>query len=294
MVAQAAKALLRAEKPLIWAGAGVLSSGATVELQELAELIATPVFTTMPGKSAIDENHPLALGAGVGTTTLPAYRWLNESDVMLALGSSLTRTPYGQHLQGPRKGKFKIHNTVNPDDVNSEEYANIALIGDTRLCIIALIEEIRAQTGGAGKNGNMKIVTAEVAKLKGIWLKEWEPVLQSDEEPISYYRVIHGTSATSASTRYATVRFLSVIFICGAEMNQHLDLPNSIVTHDAGAPRDCMVPFYKATIPHSYIGWGKTTHLGFGIPLMIGAKMAAPDKFCCASLHSLQLLSDRP
>ena len=48
----------------------------------------------------------------------------------------------------------------------------------------------------------------------------------------------------------------------------------------AGAPRDCIVPFYEATVPHSYIGWGKTTHLGFGIPLMIGAKMACPDKMC--------------
>ena len=52
------------------------------------------------------------------------------------------------------------------------------------------------------------------------------------------------------------------------------------MTHDAGAPRDTIVPFFSATIPHSYIGWGKTTHLGFGIPLMIGAKMAQPEKFC--------------
>lgn len=198
MIAEAASALLSAEKPLIWAGAGVLASGATAELQELAELIATPVFTTMPGKSAIDEEHPLSLGAGVATTTLPAYRWLNESDVMIALGSSLTRTPYGQHLQGPRKGKFKIHNTVNENDINSEEYANIALVGDTKLCIIALIEEIQAQTGGSGKNGNMEVVTAEVAKLKRSWLKEWESVLQSDEEPVSYYRVIHGRPTLSA------------------------------------------------------------------------------------------------
>ena len=64
------------------------------------------------------------------------------------------------------------------------------------------------------------------------------------------------------------------------EINQHLDKENSIVTHDAGAPRDSIVPFYEATVPHSYVGWGKTTHLGFGIPLMIGAKMANPDKFC--------------
>ena len=64
------------------------------------------------------------------------------------------------------------------------------------------------------------------------------------------------------------------------EINQVLDHDNSMVTHDAGAPRDSIVPFYTATTPHSYIGWGKTTHLGFGIPLMIGAKMANPDKFC--------------
>ena len=54
----------------------------------------------------------------------------------------------------------------------------------------------------------------------------------------------------------------------------------AIVTHDAGAPRDSIVPFYTATVPNSYIGWGKTTHLGFGLPLMIGAKLAHPDKFC--------------
>ena len=52
------------------------------------------------------------------------------------------------------------------------------------------------------------------------------------------------------------------------------------MTHDAGAPRDSMVPFFTATAPHSYVGWGKTTHLGFGIPLMIGAKLARPDRFC--------------
>ncbi|MDD9994693.1 MAG: thiamine pyrophosphate-dependent enzyme, partial [Dehalococcoidia bacterium] len=60
----------------------------------------------------------------------------------------------------------------------------------------------------------------------------------------------------------------------------NLDLEGSIVTHDAGAPRDQMVPFFTATSPHSYVGWGKTTHLGFSIPLMIGAKQAMPDRFC--------------
>ena len=64
------------------------------------------------------------------------------------------------------------------------------------------------------------------------------------------------------------------------ELNENLDHDNSMVTHDAGAPRDQLVPFYRATTPHSYIGWGKTTHLGFSIPLMIGAKQAMPERFC--------------
>ena len=248
-IAAAAKALLGAKKPMIWAGAGVLFSGATDALRELAELTATPVFTTMPGKSAIDERHPLALGAGSGATTLAAHRWLTDSDVLLALGSSLTRTPYGQRI---KPGKFVIHNSINPDDINKDEAADIGLVGDTQLTIQALIEAVKAQTGGAGDRAQ---VEAEVAAVKAEWMAEWASVLTSDDEPLTYYRVIH-------------------------EINQNLDLENSIVTHDAGAPRDSIVPFHNATAPHSFIGWGKTTHLGFGIPLMIGAKMAEPDKFC--------------
>ena len=86
-------------------------------------------------------------------------------------------------------------------------------------------------------------------------MQDWNPILNSDEDPLNYYRIIN-------------------------EIYKNIDPEKSIVTHDAGAPRDCMVPFYEATIPNSYIGWGKTTHLGFGIPLMIGAKMAHPEKFC--------------
>lgn len=250
-IAAALDLLRRADKPMIWAGAGVLSAQATSGLRALAELTAMPVFTTMPGKSAFDERHPLALGAGSGTTTGPAHAWLTSCDVMLALGTSLTRTPYGQAIA---PGKRLIHNTVNADDINKDEAAEVALVGDTQLTIAALIDAIKTETGGAGF-GDRAAVEAAVAESKAQWLAEWSALLTSDEEPIGYYRVIH-------------------------EINQCLDLENSIVTHDAGAPRDSIVPFHNATTPHSYIGWGKTTHLGFGIPLMIGAKMAMPEKFC--------------
>ena len=247
----AADAIIAAKRTVIWAGAGVLFARATDALRELAELIATPVFCTMPGKSAIDERHPLALGAGSGTTTYPAHEWLTESDVLVALGSSLTRTPYGQKV---KPGKTIIHNTNNADELNKDEAVDVGLVGDTRLTIEALIACIKAKTGGRGVGDRAKVESA-VAAAKAKWMTEWTPVLTADEEPINYYRVIQA-------------------------LNDTLDHDNSIVTHDAGAPRDTIVPFYTATTPHSYIGWGKTTHLGFGIPLMIGAKMAEPKKFC--------------
>ncbi len=246
------KALRAAKNPVLWAGQGVLMSRATGDLRELAELTGLPVFCTMPGKSAMDERHPLSLGAGSGLTTMAAGKWLSECDLILALGSSLTRTFYGQPVRS--NNKVLIQNTDNPDDINKDESVHIGLLGDTRLTIQALIEEVRKQVGDNGI-GDAQKTQSEIAETKTTWLNEWSALLDSDEEPLNTYRVIN-------------------------EINKNLDLENSIVTHDAGAPRDSIVPFYNATTPHSYVGWGKTTHLGFGIPLMIGAKMANPDRFC--------------
>jgi len=251
-IKDAVKALREAANPVLWAGQGVLMADATEDLRELAELTGLPVFCTMPGKSAMDERHPLCLGAGSGLTTMAAGKRLSECDLIMALGSSLTRTFYGQPIRS--NNKVLIQNTDNPHDINKDESVDIGLLGDTRLTIRALIDEIKDQTGDECI-GNIEKTKSEIAEIKKAWLEEWNPLLTNDEEPLNTYRVIH-------------------------EIDQTLDRENSIVTHDAGAPRDSFVPFYTATRPHSYVGWGKTTHLGFGIPLMIGAKMANPDKFC--------------
>ena len=250
-IRDAVKYLMKAKKPLIWAGGGVLMSGASKELKKLVEFTGIPVFTTMQGKSAFDERHPLSLGAGCGTTTLAAHNWLKNSDVVLVLGSSLTRTPYGQVLSSE---KTLLHNTIDPEDLNKDASAMVGLVGDTKLTLLALMEEFKTE-GFKKDNGEVTQIKKEINVLKKKWMQDWNPILNSGEIPLNYYRIIN-------------------------EIYKNIDPENSIVTHDAGAPRDCMVPFYNATLPNSYIGWGKTTHLGFGIPLMIGAKMAHPDKFC--------------
>jgi thiamine pyrophosphate-dependent acetolactate synthase large subunit-like protein len=250
-VKDAVRQLLGARKPLIWSGMGTLMAEASAELQALAELLEIPVYCTMPGKSGFDERHPLALGAGSSSTGLHARRWIQECDVLLALGSSLTRTSYGQPIPD---GKTIIHNTESIADINKDYNVAVGLPGDTRLAIQMLIDEVKAQLGDKGRKGQTT-VAAEIAEIKQQWMSEWVDLLNSDEVPISPYRVI-------------------------GELERTLDKDNSIVTHDAGAPRDTIMPFYTATVPHSYIGWGKTTHLGYGIPLMIGTKLARPDKFC--------------
>ena len=203
----------------------------------------------MEGKSAFDERHPLALGAGSNTSTGEANTWIQESDVVLALGSSLSLNSYTLRVPS---GKTVIHNTNAPDDINKETACDIALVGDARLTIEALIDELKSQAGPAPLD---KGTSAAVAAARQAWLADWKDLLESDEEPLNTYRVIH-------------------------EIDINVDSENSTVTHDAGAPRDSMVPFFTATNPHSYVGWGKTTHLGMGIPLMIGAKLANPDRFC--------------
>lgn len=250
-VKDAIELLLNAKKPLLWSGMGTLMAEASDELRELAELLDIPVYCTMPGKSGFDERHPLALGAGSGATGLHARRWIQECDVLMALGSSLTRTSYGQPIPD---GKVMIHNTDSIADINKDYNIEVGLPGDTKLTIQMLVDEVKGRLGPNGRKGQSS-VAAEIAEIKQQWLSEWTPLLNSDETPINTYRII-------------------------GELERNLDKDNSIITHDAGAPRDTMMPFYTATIPHSYVGWGKTTHLGYGIPLMIGSKIAKPDKFC--------------
>ena len=250
-VKDAVTQLLAAETPVIWTGQGVLYAEATDLLREFAELTQIPVITTMQGKSAFPDDHPLALGSANRTAPKTVYHWLGASDTLLAIGSGLTRTSFGLDVPD---GKFMIHSTVSPEDINKDYDIDLGLVGDAALTLEALIDEAKAQLGEAGRGTNAAL-QEKIAAVRAEWLAEWAPLLTSDEAPINPYRVVQ-------------------------EINNSVDHANTVLTHDAGNPRDQIMPFYKASAPGGYIGWGKTTHLGYGIPLVMGAKMADPGKFC--------------
>ena len=250
-VREAVRMLLAAKNPILWAGQGVLYARASEALAALAELIPAPVVTTNPGKSAIPESSPLALGASTRSRSKAFTDYVAKADVVLAVGTSLTRTPFGPSVP---PGKTIIHSTNDAGDVNKEYRVDHAVVGDANLVLGALIAEVSRQGGGGGHNA-LASLKEEVAAAKAAWLAEWAKHLDSDEVPINQYRVIRDLMRT-------------------------VDRDNIIVTHDSGSPREQMMPFWETTAPGSYMGWGKSTQLGYGLGITMGAKLAAPDKLC--------------
>jgi thiamine pyrophosphate-dependent acetolactate synthase large subunit-like protein len=250
-VATVAEVLRNAERPVIYAGQGVHYARAWAELRELAETLSSPVTTSLQGKSAFPENHPLALGSGGRSLPKPVHQFLGEADVIFGIGCSFALTGYG--IRMPR-GKTMIHATLDAGDIGKDLRADHALVGDAQLTLQALLAELKGRPGPHAQ-GRSERVAGEIATVREEWLAQWRPKLTSDETPLSPYRVIR-------------------------ELGQAVDPANTVITHDAGSPRDQLSPFWLCTEPLSYIGWGKTTQLGSGLGFAMGAKLARPEALC--------------
>jgi acetolactate synthase-1/2/3 large subunit len=249
-VEEAARVLAAAERPVIYAGQGVHWAKAWDELKALAASWNIPVTTSIEGKSAFPEDHPFSLGSGGRANPRPVKRFLADADVIFGVGCSFALTGFG--VQMP-PDKTIIHATLDPRDLNKDVEVQHALIGDAKLTLAALIQAMEGLD--RSKADARRDVPEKIAQLREEWLAEWAPRLTNDEAPINPYRVI-------------------------AELNAMVDKNRTIITHDAGSPRDQMTPFWQAIAPLSYIGWGKTTQLGYGLGLAMGAKLAKPDHLC--------------
>jgi len=246
-VAEAARLLLGARRPVLHVGHGVLWAQAWDEVRELAELVQAPVMTTMAAKSAFPEDHPLSLGAGGHSITRTAAHFLVKADLVFGVGCSFARGGFSAPIPSGRK---LVQLTLDARDLDKDYAVDHAVIGDAKLVLRQLIDAVKGEIG-APRNGDA--VVAEVRDAKNVYLDEWLPRLTSDETPINPYRVIW-------------------------DLMQAVDRTQTIVTHDSGNPRDQTLTFYEALVPRGYIGWGKSTQLGTGYGIAMGAKLACPDK----------------
>jgi len=250
-VTEVARVLVEARRPVIYAGQGVHYARAWRPLRALAELLEAPVTTSLQGKSAFPEDHPLSLGSGGRSLPRTVHHFLHGADVIFGIGCSFAASNFAVAMP---KNKVIVHATLDPADLNKTVPADYALIGDAGLTLEALVAEVKDRLRGSPR-GRQKEIVQEIKQVKAEWLAQWLPKLTSDAVPLSPYRVLWDLMHT-------------------------VDRANTIITHDAGSPRDQLSPFWECVAPLTYLGWGKTTQLGYGLGLMMGAKLAAPEKLC--------------
>jgi acetolactate synthase-1/2/3 large subunit len=181
--------------------------------------------------------------------------YFDNADVVFAIGSSNMREIYTSHIPEPEK-KTVMMSTIDERDINKGYHIEHGIIGDAKLVLGQMIEAAKDLLGNGGREKN-EALASSIKKSKDAWLKEWEEKLTTDQTPINPYRII-------------------------GDLSKALDEKTTIMTHDAGTPRDHMVPFYPSVTPGGYIGWGKSTTMGASLGIAMGAKLAQPEKTCVA------------
>lgn len=240
------RALKEAKNPIIYAGQGVLYAEAWDELRELSEILQIPVVTTMTGKSAFPEDHPLSLGVAAHVRTPAAKYFLGKADLVFAVGAGLSR----HWMQAPIPGNARILQLTNCEyDIGKGYPVDYAILGDAKLALTQMINEAKK----GSRVNEKKAMLEEISKKKGEWLVEWTPLLTSDEVPINPLRVIWDLMNT-------------------------VDRENTIVTAESGKPRDQMSTTYESVTPRGYIGFGHSTTLGFTLGCAMGAKLVETEK----------------
>lgn len=233
--------------PVIIAGQGILYSQACEELMMLAETAQIPVLSTLNGKSCFPEGHELYLGCAGGSRSDCVNHFLDKADLLIGLGTSFTRSDYITPFPTHKKRIVQLTNCER--DIGKDYPVDLGVLGDAKSslgCLNTILQDrgCRAETRDS--------VTNEIAMHKNRFLEQWTPLLQSDSIPINPYRVV-------------------------ADLMKAVDRSKTVLTHDAGSPRDQVTAFWESTVPHGYMGWGKTTQLGTGLGLVQGAKLARPD-----------------
>ncbi len=242
--------------PVIIAGQGILYAQSCRELQTLAETTQIPVLSTLNGKSCFPEDHPLYLGCAGGSRPDCVNHFLDKADLLIGLGTSFTRSDYITPF--PTRKNRIVQLTNCEHDIGKDYPVDLGILGDARSSIDRLTAILQCKEYPAGP---LDTVASEIAMHKSRFLRRWGPLLQSESVPINPYRVI-------------------------SELMDTVDRNKTVLTHDAGSPRDQVTAFWESLVPHGYMGWGKTTQLGTGLGLVQGAKLARPD------WHAINIMGD--
>jgi len=241
-VEQAARILATARRPVIWSGGGIISSEATPELVQLAELLGAPVTTSYGGKGGFPDDHPLALGCSIGGRVYgqnPVFDFIERCDVALVVGARLPyRATAGTGLKLPQK---LIHIDIDTKVFNKNYHATVAIAGDAKAVLGQLVESLKGKS--AAKSGAF---AKEVEQLKKrVWQTLWE-------KGTNQQRVME-------TIRDAISR-------------------DTIIVADPTMPAYWATRGMPCYEPRTYLSPHGWTSIGFAFPAALGAKVARPDR----------------
>lgn len=237
-VLQAAKAIAKAERPLLFAGGGVITSGAHEELKSLAEKQDIPVIISMMGKGAFPEDHPLFLGMVGMHGTVAANYAVCECDLLIGVGVRFDDRVTGRLEKFAPRARI-IHIDIDAAEIGKNVPAHIPIVGDARLALKALLE--RLPEGGRHPEWRGRI-------------QEWK-----ERYPLQYAK------DGGLKPQYVIEELYR---LTGGE---------ALVTTDVGQHQMWAVQYYPAKRPRTFISSCGLGAMGFGVPAAIGAQLARPE-----------------
>lgn len=235
--------MLKAEKPIIMAGGGVILSGAFHELQTLAELLMSPVVTTFKGKGSFPENHPLAMGPIGMHGHAEANKIIVEADCIIAIGARFSDRSVGRFDEFG-KGMNIIHLDVDPAEIGKNKSVDVAVVGDVKSSLRTMV----------------KLLSTKGIKQEpeNFWLKR-------RKELIEYYNSTIKDYSRELTARKALKKLREIL---PAE---------AIVTTEVGQCQMWTSLHFDVISPGTFFSSTGLGTMGFGFPASIGAKAARPE-----------------
>ena len=232
----------QAKKPMILAGAGVIISNACCELKKLANTIDAPVMTSLLGKGAIDETDDLALGMLGMHGRKVSNDYINESDLLIAVGIRFSDRTTGR-LDSFVPDTKVIHIDIDPAEIGKNVDVDLPIVGDAKNVLSSLNKVLDGYEPSQDVVGWAKMIRAKKQELM--------PRVTYSDVPLKPQTVIK-------------------------EISEVLT-PDSILTTDVGQNQMWAAHFYDTQKPRKFISSGGLGTMGFGFPAAIGAKIACPD-----------------
>ncbi len=244
-ILDAAALIAQSSKPVFYVGGGVIKANASRELLELAQLLGAPVVTTLMARGAFPDSHPLHLGMPGMHGTVAAVTALQKSDLLITLGARFDDRVTGKLSSFAVNAKV-IHADVDPAEIGKNRYADVAVLGDLKNTISALIPALKAAL-----SKNQPDLTA--------WLRQMNSLKAS--YPLGYDKPKDG----SLSPQYVIERLGKI------------SGPHAIIASGVGQHQMWASQFVSYENPRTWLNSGGLGTMGYAVPAAMGAKVGAPD-----------------